>query len=262
VIAAGPGSGGVDDAREDCDVCGAGTLARCRYCRRPVCSDHRRLAAHSCTGPQVGYAVDAPGRSRPDAPGTEARSAGPTMGIGAVAVAAVVLLGVAALVVAALPPGTLGGLGGSVAGPDGGSGTLDVERTERLVHDRVVAERRERGLKAVERDEALAAFAAGHSADMAEHGYVGHEAPDGTPLRKRYERAGFDCLGGEVAYALSSVGGGYDARDVAELTTRAWLRSDGHRETLLRERFSKGGVGIAVENESGRERVYVTMNFC
>jgi len=221
-------------------ACGTAAPARCRYCERPVCADHERPATHACTGPRT---VPAESASAPDSGRTAVRVGG------------LLLLGT--LVVAVL---VIGAASLDPAQTSGGE-RLDESRLATLVHERVDAERRERGVGGVAWNESLAGVARAHSADMAEHGYVGHER-DG-PLFERYAAAGLSCPGGENVYAVSTVGVGADAeRALARRTVDAWLDSPGHRETLLKERFTQHGVGDVVASERGRATVYVTEEFC
>lgn len=71
-------------------------------------------------------------------------------------------------------------------------------------------------------------------------------------LAARYAKAGLPCPGGENIY-YSPNGA------LADHVVRSWLNSDGHRETMLRERFDRQGIGV-VFGEDGA--VWVTQTFC
>lgn len=225
------------DCGRACEACGAAATDPCRYCGRPVCADHRRPSRHACTGP--GYAPSTPDRGADADRGTDPVRAGAAL------LGATLLVAAAVLLATALAP---------AAGP----ATLDETRTEQLVHELVNEERRARGLGPLDRDATLARMAADHSARMAREGSVGHGPGS---LSDRYDRYGLDCHGGENVYATTVVGD-YGERAVARRTVDAWLASPGHRETLLKERFTAHGVGVATVHRDGRTTVYVTQDLC
>lgn len=222
-------------------VCGTETGTRCRYCERPVCPDHARPSGHECTGPRTAPAAPA---STPEERGIDPVRAGTALLVGTLVVA------VAVIGVASLGPAQASG------------GELNETRLALLVHAEVDAARRDRGVGGVTWNESLAEVARAHSADMAEHDYVGHYR-DG-PLFERYAAAGLSCPGGENVYAVRTVGiaSADTERALARRTVAAWLDSPGHRETLLKERFDQHGVGVALDREDGRTTVYVTEEFC
>jgi uncharacterized protein YkwD len=226
---------------EACTVCGTATGMRCRYCERLVCPDHERPSGHECTGPRTAPATP---ESTPAEPGVDPVRAGTALLVG------VLLLAVAVIGAASLGPAQAAG------------GELNETRLERLVHAEVDAARRDRGVGGVVWNESLAGVARNHSTDMARKNYVGHYR-DG-PLFERYAAAGLSCPGGENVYAVTTVGVANADTEaaLARRTVTAWLDSPGHRETLLTERFTRHGVGVALDREDGRTTVYVTEEFC
>lgn len=94
-----------------------------------------------------------------------------------------------------------------------------------------------------------------HSADMAVHGYVGHDGPAGDTPADRARRAGISYRElGENVYAD-------DGADVAGLparTVRVWLASPAHRANLLSPRFEVSAVGIG---KSAQGKFYITEDF-
>jgi uncharacterized protein YkwD len=158
-----------------------------------------------------------------------------------VVVAAVALIALAA-------PGP-----GAAAGDD-----LNETRVERLVAEEVNDRRAARGLDPLAYDPSLAEVAAYHSRDMHERDYFAHEGPDGERVRDRYARFGIDCNGGENIYLTRAGGLAATERTLADHVVREWMNSEGHREAILKERFTRQGIGIVVIDGS----VYATQNFC
>ena len=148
---------------------------------------------------------------------------------------------------------------------------LDTEEVERIVVEETNEVRAERGLKRLETDGPLRSGARSHSSDMARNGYVGHETPEGELPFERYGECSDGGYAGEnVASAWYGKNFVYDEaevptlhlsseREVAEHLVRAWMDSEGHRETLLNEDWEEIGVGIAVTDEN---KVLATQAFC
>ena len=144
---------------------------------------------------------------------------------------------------------------------------VDEAETEQLVHEAINDERTAEGLDPLEHDDDLQAVARGHSADMIDQEYVGHESPDGVTPADRLDDAG--CPAGGENVAQSWVGEPVDvdgeqfvANNEAELAdhlVERWMDSPGHRENVLRESFAESGVGIVVTDDN---RVYATQKFC
>lgn len=130
-------------------------------------------------------------------------------------------------------------------------------RTAQLIHERVNAAREERGLPPLSRTESLDDVAAYHSRDMAREDYFAHTSPSGETLSDRYRRFDIGCSGGENIFKLSS-SFGVSPEGVARQAVDGWMGSPGHRENILRGRFSAEGIGVVYD---GGE-VYVTQNFC
>jgi uncharacterized protein YkwD len=242
----------------ECVVCGRETsvTAACPHCGRPVCASHRAADAHDCPGLDAarttGWVIDLDGpQPKPMAddgvPGwrdllTPSRS-GAYMAAGS----AVVVL-VAVLLVVVVAPGS-----GAAAGDD-----LNETRVERLVAEGVNDRRVERGLDPLAYDESLATVAASHSRDMHERDYFAHEAPDGAGVDDRYARFGIDCNGGENIYLTRAGGLAATEGMLADHVVREWMNSEGHREAILRDRYTSQGIGIVVADGA----VYATQNFC
>lgn len=222
-----------------CELCSTTETELCRYCGSAVCAEHERPSAHRCTGPRTAPSSDrSPVTATPDA-NDPIRTAALVL-IATVVVAMAIISGVSLLPVADTP-----------AGPN-------ETKVARLVHQFVNEERQERGLHALAWNETLARVARDHSERMAREDYFSH-GPE--PLFERYERYGLGCPGGENIYATPTVGA-VNEWTLARRTVDAWLTSSGHRESLLKKRFTVEGVGVTVEREASQVTVYVTENFC
>ena len=133
----------------------------------------------------------------------------------------------------------------SSAALDGTPLTFDSAREELL--DFMNAERKRRGLRPLKMDRKLNAAAEDRMRDMFDRRYFGHVAPDGTRpdalvRRRDYE---YEALGENLASGQRS----------ARQAFRQWMRSRGHRETLL-GRFEDVGIAIAAGSPTGRTRGY------
>ena len=154
---------------------------------------------------------------------------------------------------------------------------------ERGVHEATNAARRRERLGALVHDDALAAVARRHSADMARRGYFAHTSPDGADVNARAARDGLTCrvsVGRQTRVGFaenlaqvwrysrwretrSATGTRrtYEWRTTAEIVTETvdgWLGSPGHRRNLLGP-ATREGVGAAVSNGGA---VYVTQVMC
>jgi uncharacterized protein YkwD len=164
---------------------------------------------------------------------------------------------------------------GDVSRPSVG---YDYDEVERLVVAYTNDERTERGLEPVSQDDALAAIARGHSADMATRGYFSHVSPEGETVGDRYADAGYSCrvpMGG-MRYATGSeniaqtwidrpvaTDGGVERitteEELARQLVEGWMNSPSHRENILTPEWRNLGVGVYI-TEAGK--VYATQNFC
>ena len=244
-----------------CVVCGAETTvtASCPHCADPVCSDHHAPEAHDCAGVDAdrtrGWRIDLDG-PQPDraTPADESwrdllrpSRAGLWLAAGTLFVVAVALL----VVGVGLP-----GLGGEVVASAGVGNTTAVEAA-------IVAEvndaRAARGLPELEANASLAAVAETHTLDMRDRGFVGHENPVGEGLAQRYAEQGLSCPCGENIYFSPNGALAVSPGALADHVVRSWLNSDGHRETMLAERFDRQGIAVVVGTDG---EVWVTQTFC
>jgi uncharacterized protein YkwD len=156
---------------------------------------------------------------------------------------------------------------------------------EAAVHERANRARGDEGLGEVDVDEALAAVARRHSADMAARQYVAHVGPDGRDPNARAAVDGLECRV-RVSATRTRVGflenlyqgGLYSRRHESSsragttvsydwLTTEAlaaqtvdgWLASPTHRVNLLHPGVDREGIGAAITPDG---LVYVTQMLC
>jgi uncharacterized protein YkwD len=114
-----------------------------------------------------------------------------------------------------------------------------IERMEADLVRRVNAARRERALTALKTDRALASAARAYSCRMAAERFLGHEAPDGSTLADRIRATGkpYRLLGENLAMNVN-------AADPVAAAVTGWMKSESHRENILRAEFTETGVGI------------------
>ena len=135
---------------------------------------------------------------------------------------------------------------------------IDAATVEDHVVERTDAERAAVGAGSTRTDVDLSSVARDHSRDMRDRGFVDHENPDGDGPGDRVREAGLECHPGENVYHAPRGALATSERALADRVVSSWLESAGHRETLLRERYDRQGVGVAI----GAEGVYVTQLFC
>lgn len=111
------------------------------------------------------------------------------------------------------------------------------ERTRQEVVDRGNAQRRKAGVGPLTPHPALQRAAQEYAELMAQRGHFSHTGPDGSTPAERARRAGYDS-----GFSGENIAMGQ--RNAAEVV-EGWMRSDGHRENLLRREFKDIGVGVA-----------------
>jgi uncharacterized protein YkwD len=146
--------------------------------------------------------------------------------------------------------------------------TYDRGEIEEAVVEHTNEERRAEGLGVLEASERHRSAARSHSADMANHGYVGHVGSEGRGFEERVEPRGCSSLGENAAATFYEVPVrnartdgtemNTDAEDVADMLVDDWMASPAHRENLLGEDDSVT-VGVYV---SAGNTVFATQVFC
>jgi uncharacterized protein YkwD len=125
---------------------------------------------------------------------------------------------------------------------------------ERKAFELVNAERRARGERPLVWDAELTRMARIHSENMARQNFFNHKGPDGQGLRERSRASGisdFRALAENLAYNKGFA-------DVASCAVTGWMHSEGHRDNILNEEFTRSGIGIA---RAADGRVYITQVF-
>jgi len=165
--------------------------------------------------------------------------------------------------------------------PDSDDSDLNATRIEYFVHQEVNEERVEHNRSTLTFDTELRPVARYHSADMAERNYFAHVGPDGETLGDRYGTFNYRCrvptggfqyaTGGEnilYTYYDAPVRMGnrsvrYDTpEELAQGIVNGWMNSTSHRKNLLKPYWQEEAIGVYVERQDGRTRVYATQNFC
>lgn len=93
------------------------------------------------------------------------------------------------------------------------------------------------GLNKLYCDTKLARAAQKHADEMCEHNYVSHTSLDGRTMKDRVDaqNVGYMALGENIA----------QGQQTPEEAHTGWMGSEHHRENILRETFSRIGVGHA-----------------
>ena len=122
-------------------------------------------------------------------------------------------------------------------------GILCLTNAERALHD----------LSPLRENAKLRKAALAHSSDMVRRSYFAHTAPSGATFVDRIVRAGYTqrndgwSLGENLAWGTGELG---TARAIHE----AWMRSSGHRATILKPRLSRARHRHPPRRSKGRRR--------
>ena len=153
-------------------------------------------------------------------------------------------------------------------------------------------EREKHRLRTCTYNEKLREAARSHSEEMVRRRYFAHQSPipENRELLDRIDKTGIpmdNTIMGEnigVDYFLKIAGVhyyktysqgkivyisvdteepiGYQSyRDFAKSMVDNWMKSPGHRENILNEKFDRIGIGVAVGEYKGFDAIYVTQNF-
>jgi len=133
-----------------------------------------------------------------------------------------------------------------------GSGVNETA-VERLVVQKMNAERRAAGRDVLERDADLRDPARAHAADMHARSFYGHENPDGEqPWQRAACQATENIHRGDVTHNLRGWGTSetFDAtttEGMADYIVAGWVNSErGHYETMVDHEHNFTGVGVAI----------------
>ncbi|MFI6346365.1 CAP domain-containing protein [Streptomyces sp. NPDC050560] len=115
------------------------------------------------------------------------------------------------------------------------------------------AERTKAGCPKLKSNAALGKAARRHSADMANHDFVGHNGSGGSTLVSRAQAAGYT---GWRALAENVAGG----QQTPKAVVKGWMNSPGHRANILNCSLKHIGVGYAKKSGT-RYGTYWTQDF-
>jgi hypothetical protein len=200
-----------------------------------------------------------------------------TVAVGVVVVLGLVLAGTGGIGAGILQP-TDATDGASAAPSDLGgqnlSGGIDPVEVENQVVQRINDHRRANGLDPLERHPEIHEVATAHSQDMHDRNFNGHTNPDGETPKDRLAHIDVCRQNGEVHgsenYAWMDIHERVypdDSNDVFDTRTTDgltyafvdwWKDSPPHRTNQLRPDWEYIGVGVVVEDGTGK----VTANFC
>ena len=110
-------------------------------------------------------------------------------------------------------------------------------------------DRNNNGLGALTLDEELCRIARIKSADMRDNGYFAHESPTYGDIRAMLNRFGyrFSAAGENIAHHAN-----------VEKAQSAFMSSQGHRQNILSQTWTKMGIGIVTDAQGA---IYATQIF-
>jgi len=155
----------------------------------------------------------------------------------------------------------------------------DIGMIERLIHNRVNAERKKIGLGPLDWNESLHDISRKHSHDMVTRNYFSHTSPEGAGFSERYQAAHFSCsieVGQNIYSGAENISQDnlfdsvryrndvptYDWKtsdEIARSVVSRWMGSIPHRKNILFPHWTSQGLGISVADDG---KVLVTENFC
>jgi hypothetical protein len=122
-----------------------------------------------------------------------------------------------------------------------------------VVADLTNTQRTDNSLQPLTADPLLAQAAQGKANDMAAKGYFSHVSPDGTLPWYWFKQVGYNYqfAGENLAINFN------DSNDVVN----AWMASPMHRANILKQEYTKEGIGIATGMYQGKSTVFVVQFF-
>jgi uncharacterized protein YkwD len=106
-------------------------------------------------------------------------------------------------------------------------------------------------------DSRLNGLAKERSEDMIRLNYFSHTSPDGCDLKCRFTNSDYTTLTWGENLAESTSYEMLSQQELAQMFTEKWLKSAGHRDNLLSNKFTHQGIGVASEDG----RIVVTVIF-
>jgi uncharacterized protein YkwD len=118
------------------------------------------------------------------------------------------------------------------------------ETLERRTLEAVNEIRAEHGLPGLKMSPELARIAREHSLDMARREYFSHSSPEGRRVEDRVAsaRVRFRRVAENISMSRSS-------GDAVRAAVDGWMESRSHRSQILRRRYSRTGVGVAMDDD-------------
>jgi uncharacterized protein YkwD len=123
------------------------------------------------------------------------------------------------------------------------------------------AERQKRGLAPLVVNDRLNRAAQAYSRKMVREHFFAHVCPEGSTLKSRLRAAKYVNRSVHDYELGENLGWGTGSLSTPRSIVRAWMRSSGHRHSILNERFRDIGVGVAPgapESAGGRAGTYTT----
>ncbi|WP_179862309.1 CAP domain-containing protein [Longibacter salinarum] len=113
--------------------------------------------------------------------------------------------------------------------------------------------RQKEGIPVVKEDPTLAQNACWHNQDMIAHNYLGHNDSDDRMPWDRVQREHRRLIGeaSENAHSRAATSG-RAPRDMAEMVVDSWMKSPGHRETLMEAKWTHLGVCLSESEHTSR----------
>jgi uncharacterized protein YkwD len=129
---------------------------------------------------------------------------------------------------------------------------MDETAAKRQFLELINDERKRGGLGPLAGHERLDRVARAHSADMHEHGFVGHTSKTTGSAEDRVARSGL-----RTTLVLENIGRGYSPEEVH----RGLVDSPGHRANLVHPQATHVGIGVVLTREDDRFAYLVTQLF-
>jgi len=164
---------------------------------------------------------------------------------------------------------------------DSGNTDYSPAEVEEIFIELLNEERQKRGLQTVSQRDSLTEMGRSHSADMAEHNYIGHEEPDGSTIESRYRDRGLlpECrlpIEGSDSYYPGAENAAHfwvdrsvqtaegpiyvdSEHDLARGLFIQWMNSPPHRDAMLVASADQAGLGIYIDD---RGKVYASLELC
>ena len=123
--------------------------------------------------------------------------------------------------------------------------TVNVFELEKLAFGLINQNRVANGLKELTWSDEVAKIARLHSNNMAENKFFSHRGLDGSMIGERADSLGvkkWRAIGENIAFNR-----GY--ANPTEFAVECWMKSTGHRENLLNDRWKETGIGIAIASD-------------